>query len=82
MSRPRRSLTRLPAHLTAPQTARLLRLPRAAIREAIDAGQLATVPAGDGTVLVDTRALLVDLGVPAEVIDRLASRWPSTSPSR
>jgi hypothetical protein len=79
VSRPRRSLTRLAAHLSVVQAAGLLRLPPAAIREAIDAGELVTVLDSDGTALVDTSALLVDLGVPDEVIDRLARRWTVAS---
>jgi hypothetical protein len=82
MSRPRRTLRGLPAQLTAAQAARLLRLPPAVIAEAIATGQLATIAAGDGTSLLDTRALLVDLGVPVEVIDRLARRWPVSGPRR
>jgi hypothetical protein len=72
----RRTLNRLPAQLTAAECARLLRLPQGAVREAMANGELTTVgtPAGPA---VDTRALLLELGVPAPVIDRLARRWPS-----
>jgi hypothetical protein len=75
VSRPRRTLNRLPAQLTARQCARLLRLPQWAISEAMANGDLTTVRTPDGPA-VDTRALLVELGVPAPVIDRLARRWP------
>lgn len=78
MSRPRRTLHRLPAQLTAAQCARLLRLPKRAVDEAIANGDLTTVDTPGGAV-VDTRTLLVELGVPAPVIDRVARRWPTSA---
>jgi len=82
VSLPRRSLRRLPAQLTVADAARLLRLPEVAIDDAIRAGELARASTAGGPVMVDTRALLVDLGVPAEVIGRLARRWPPAGEAR
>jgi hypothetical protein len=82
VSRPRRSLRRLPRQLTVADAARLLRLPEVAIDDAIRAGELATASTAGGPLLVDTRALLVDLGVPADVIGRLARRWPPAGEAR
>lgn len=75
MSRPRCTLNRLPAQLTAAQCARLLRLPIRAVRDAIATGELTMVDTPTGPA-IDTRTLLIDLGVPANVIARVGRGWP------